>query len=42
VFDLQLPPALLSNVRQASEFSMPIGSADFQRQIEETVGWKLG
>ena len=42
LFDHQLPPALLNNIRQASEFSMPIGSADFQRQIEETVGRELG
>jgi len=42
LFDLQLPPALLNNIRQASEFSMPIGSADFQRQIEEAVGRELG
>jgi len=42
LFDLQLAPTLLNEIRRASECSMPIGSADFQHQIEDVVGRKLG
>jgi len=42
LFDLQLAPTLLNEIRRASEFSMPIGSAGFQHQIEDVVGRKLG
>lgn len=33
---------VLSEIRNAAIFSMPLGNSKFQDQIEETIGRKLG
>lgn len=42
LFDIQLGPEILKNIRQAAEFSMPLGDSRFQQQIESVVGRRLG
>jgi len=42
LFENELDKGLMSNIRKASSFSMPLGDSRFQQQIEDALGRKVG
>lgn len=42
LFQNELDNGLMSNIRKASSFSMPLGDSRFQQQIEDALGRKVG
>jgi len=42
LFNNELDKSLMSSIRKALSFSMPLGDSRFQQQIEEAQGRKVG
>jgi len=42
LFETSMEPGLIKSIRQSAEFSMPLGSDSFQKQIEYALGRSIG